>query len=195
MWRVAELDQLVALIDSVLTPLGRDEAAVEDARLLADYGSNEKAEAVASLVEESARAAGYGAGYLGAWAALMCNLSLRRGDTAAAMEYLELTRGRLQDAAGKFRLEALATRIALWTKSSTAMTHVEELARIASTQDSRCEELTTSLLRGGLMGHMAAANPRLKPYVSPLLSSSREGSCRRVPSGVARTQIGRPACA
>jgi ATP/maltotriose-dependent transcriptional regulator MalT/DNA-binding SARP family transcriptional activator len=180
--QVAELDRLVAMIDSGLTPMGRDEAAVEAARLLADYGSNEKAETVASLVAESARAAGYGAGYLGAWAALMCNLSLRRGNTTAAANYLQMTRGRLQDAAGKFRLEALATRVALADRSPDAAARIEEMDRIARAQQSRFEELTTSLLRGACAGSLDSAVARLMPDERHVLSTVAEEVCRCLPS-------------
>ncbi|HYO42570.1 MAG TPA: BTAD domain-containing putative transcriptional regulator [Candidatus Limnocylindrales bacterium] len=180
--QVGELDRLVSMIESGLTPLGRDEAAIEAARLLVDYGSNEAAETVAGLVAESARAAGYSAGYLGAWAALMSQLSLRRGDARGAAEYLALTRGRLQDAAGKFRLEVLATRIALSSGSPDAAARLSELERIAVAQESRFEELIAALLRAAHQERMDTAIARLMPDERHTLSTLAEEVCRCLPA-------------
>ncbi len=126
MGRSEELERMTTLIEDASTPVARDEAAVEAARLFCDYGSLLQGESAADRVGESAKSIGY----LGAWAVASGTLALRRGDLVAAAERLELAGQGPQDAAGKFRVELLRARISLAMGSPNADEQIAELARI-----------------------------------------------------------------
>jgi DNA-binding SARP family transcriptional activator len=175
---VDELRRLDALVDTASTPMGRDEAAIEAARLHADYGSVDRAQSAADRVGPAA----LGAGYLGGWAVLSGILALRRGEAAQASEYLLMSGGRLQDAAGKFRIGVLAVRISLATGSDAVHSQLEDLARIAVAQCSRLEDLTLALLRGLTDNKPDPAINQLMPDETHLLSTLAEEMSRSLPN-------------
>jgi len=178
--QVDELERLAALVDGAITPMARDEAALEGARLFCDYGSSARAEALASRVGESALSAD-GAGYLGAWAVLMASLALRRGNPAQAADYLAMTHGQLQDAAGRFRLGVVAARIAIaGGQKAEALAQVRELSRLASAQESRLEELVAVLLRGILEEDVDDAIGELLADEAHVLSTLAEELSRQL---------------
>ncbi len=174
---VHELDRVAALIEQATTPIARDEAAVEAARLLGDYGSLESAESAASRVGVSALAAGY----QGAWAVATATLALRHGDPAAAARRLAMANHTLLDAAGKFRIVLLEARILLANGSEEATGRIAELARIAAAQGSRLEELLVVLLGGFNGGKADSAIGQVLPEESHVLSLLAEEVCRSLP--------------
>ncbi len=171
------LDRMAALIDEASTPVARDEAAIEAARLLGDYGSLERAESAAARVGQAALSTGY----LGAWAVATGTIALRRGEPVIAAERVALAGGALQDAAGKFRVCLLRARISLATRSRLADGQIAELTRIAAAQGSRLEAVIADLLRGLQDGRPDGAVARLMPDEDHVLSMLADEVCRSLP--------------
>jgi DNA-binding SARP family transcriptional activator len=170
------LAELVGLTDAAVSTIARDEAAIEAARLLADYGHAAEAEACLQKVSEDARQAGYS----GVWCSIAAAVALRRQDADAASTHLAAARGVLQDAAGRFRLLLLQARIAI-ARGEDASPVVVELRRLASSQSSPLCVAIADVV-GALWSHQAdAAVMRLIPSQQHVLSMLAEDICREMP--------------
>ena len=173
---LAAIDTLVRLARDAATVTARDEAAIEAARLLADYGPTDSAVAVLAMVSEDAKAAGY----RGAWAAISATLALRQGQPEAALAMLEAASGVLQDAAGRFRLSLLLARIELGAGRSTE-TAIGESQRLADAQASPlCQSMARTI--ACLAGHQGdAAIAQLMADERHILSVMADEVCRELP--------------
>ena len=112
----------------------------------------------------------------------MATLALRRGDPVAAAHRLAMADDTLHDAAGKFRMGLVETRILLANGSELAGERIAELARIAKAQGSRLEELLVVVLRGLRDDRVDSAIGLLLPEETHLLSVLAE----EVSRGMAR---------
>lgn len=172
---LAEVDALVA---GTKSPTGRDEAAIEAARLLVDYGSRSKALLACQLVSATALKAGY----LGAWRIARGTIALQDGQIREASDALEGARtAGVLDAAGRCRILLLGARIAAVKDPTNAVGAARELATLGRRQRSDLMAGAGDLLEGLATPGMAqAAVLRLSHENRHLLSVLAEEVCRRL---------------
>ncbi len=153
--QLGRLEDATALLGDPanLSPLARDEIALETARIHSDFGSITEATAALARVDAT-RLAG---GYKGVWNLVRGVVALRAHDTKTAEVMCDqLVVRRSPDAAGKLRAQLLRARLAIATHSRAAEAEALELARIAGSQHSRPGRDIAAILRrlaiGGVVG-------------------------------------------
>jgi DNA-binding SARP family transcriptional activator len=182
---LTSIDELLAIVAEATTTTARDEAAVEAARLLTDYGPLDRARALV----DGASAQSLSGGYRGLWAAVRATQSLRAGDASGAETALGDAGGVLQDAAGKFRLTLLAVRAAL-ARGEMPGEGLLELRRLARAQRSDLCLAIADLASGAALGNPSDAIGRLLPEEYHLLSVLAEEVTRAMP-GLTVEALGR----
>jgi tetratricopeptide (TPR) repeat protein len=130
-----DAERVLTQAASASSVLARDEAVLETAKVLGDFGGLREAEAALDRAGPAVLATG---SYAGLWFLVSGQLALRRGDLDAATELsTQLPTVPCRDVAGKLRAQLLHARVALATNSVDAQREAEELRRIARVQQSR----------------------------------------------------------
>jgi tetratricopeptide (TPR) repeat protein len=140
--------------------LARAEAAIEMAKISADFGSASDGDKWLEQVGPST----LDGGLIGSWALIRGQLELRRGnlDRAAAM-VASLAESPCRDTAGALRAQLLAARVSLAAGSTTAPHDAARLASIAGLQRSRLGTLLADILL------KVARSDALGPEISQLM--------------------------
>ncbi len=141
---VDEADQVLRAAEASASPIGRQEAALETARILADYGSLNRAEAALARLDEEV----IPEAYLGLVFLVRSQVAFRIGDYEVARENLESLRGTpVRDVAGLFRARLAEARAALQAGQPTAPGLIQEAAAIATSQGSGVARAMASVLQ------------------------------------------------
>ena len=151
--RLDEATDLLRMATEMGSPLHRDEAAIELAKILVHFGSIEAAEAAFEHVEPLLGSLAF----KGVSVLVGGHLAIRRGDLAKAHRMAEELRIEpVRDAAGQMRGQLLRARAETLRGSPDAEATIAELARIASRQHSspgaRCADLLGAIARKGSVG-------------------------------------------
>ena len=143
--QVQEAEQTLRIERTSPSTLSRDEASLELAAILCDFGSMDSAAATLARVDYDHLTGGY----RGAWAMVRGHLAIRTGDAATASRMCaRLLDEPCRDVAGKLRSGMLRARTAIATGSTDALTIAEELGRVADAQRSRIGRRWADLLAG-----------------------------------------------
>ena len=167
-----EAEQVMSAAEASPSPIGRQEASLEVARILAEYDSFERATAVLARLDEPSIPDGYrGLLYL-----VRTQLALRTGNRAEAKVNLDLMRSNsVQDVAGLFRSRLAEARVALEAGEPSAPILIDEAGSIAVSQNSRPAKSLVAVLRAvSAKEHLNSAVTRLDPGDRYVLSHLAE---------------------
>ena len=170
--RNGEAQRLLDQAGSAHSVLARDEAALETARIIGDLGDLDEAVAALNRVGPTR----LDDGLVGYWALVSGQLSLRKGDLAAARRMAGiLSSSSCNDVAGELRVQLLRARVALAAQDSGSLREVGELRAVATAQRSRLGKLFADVLGPLATGEQLGAEiAQLLPYESAVLSMVAE---------------------
>jgi DNA-binding SARP family transcriptional activator/tetratricopeptide (TPR) repeat protein len=179
---LGDLAQARSVIEETAAAAGvaaRNEAFLELAKVLVDFGGLEEAK---SALEHVSRTTISG-GFASVWTLISGALALREGDsdtTGRMLETLDTTP--CTDVAGRLRVQLLRTRHALWIDSANTSDHARELLRIATRQRSRPGIVLAGILEQlASDGDLGAAITQLVPDESSCLSIVAEDLASHLP--------------
>ena len=141
--RVDEAERILKAGGSLPSALSRDEASIELASILSDFGSAESAASALARIDPDHLIPGFRA----IWVMARGHVAIRTGETdLIAQMCKELSEEPCRDCAGKLRTELLRARSAIALGSREAVANIRELGRIADAQRSRVGRLWADLL-------------------------------------------------
>ena len=147
--RLANSRAITASATRVGGLLATAEVCLEAARIETEFGSAEAAREWLDQLDPTLLSRGH----IGIHNLLVGEVALRNGDISAAQASItRLGRDRCVDAAGRLRTQILETRIAIRQGDKRAVAAAEDVARLASCQNTRRGSHMAALLRGAATG-------------------------------------------
>ncbi|MEW6225827.1 MAG: BTAD domain-containing putative transcriptional regulator [Chloroflexota bacterium] len=178
---LGRLSEARALLDEAASShsvLARDEAALETAKILSDFGDADEAVAALNRVGPTSMQPSM----VGYWALVSGQVALRMGDTATAARMVDvLADTPCHDVAGELRGRLLKVRVAIALAPDQAADEISALRAMADAQSSRLVKLLADALgRIASDGPLASEIVQLMPSETGVLSMIAEEITRNL---------------